>query len=100
MQTEPRESVENKARIPRLYWIALITLGVLAFILLIFLFLRPSFKSMVKGIVKGQASFTEKNSNVWGEFPGVNNIEIITNITFLDHPNIRDSRFFIWHFKQ
>ena len=93
MDKEPRESIENKAKIPVIYWVALITFGVLFLIFFIFLFLKPAFGNMVSRIVKGQVAFNEKNSNVWGEFPGLNNIEIITNITFLDHPNIRSSKF-------
>lgn len=74
------------------YLIMSIILGTLTVIMLVFLFLKPTFNKMVTSIVKSQAHFQDNNVDVWGTFPGKNDIIIVNNITFFNHKEIDSSK--------
>lgn len=63
---------------------------ILTIIFLVMLFLKPHFSTLVDNLVHDEVKFTADNSDVWGEFPGKNDIIIVNNITFLHHRNLNE----------
>lgn len=86
-------SQQSKApKYRKAYLITSIIFGSLTVIMLIFLFLKPSFKKMVASTIRSQAHFQDNNVDVWGTFPGKNDIIIVNNITFFNHKEIDSSK--------
>ena len=74
------------------YLISTIILGLITLILFIFIFLKGPFNTLVKSIVVAQVGFEKDNVDVWGTFPGKNDIIIVNNITFFNHSLVDESK--------
>lgn len=63
--------------------ISIVILFILVLASFIFLFLKSNFISVANNKIEKEVIFTSENADVWGKFPGKNNVDIINNLTFL-----------------